>query len=287
MDLNTYTISNIVAADAETAALIGNDQFLFNLNPFDYSPLRPTLSVPLQNIEIFDLPWVDSLVNPIDFEAPISAIRIRLAGVDEFNEASQIRVATVVQEIYDRTGLTAELIIGSSLVDIPVTLTQLDGAPDLHLSERWSQAGVAGVIVDAVDQKSVLLFTLILASGILTIAAVASVAAAAQRSDLGTLAAIGYKPRKLWGYLLAQQTGLGLIAGVLGALVSWPVARLMGAHIPFSRALLAIPIATLLTSLAALPSALAASRTYPLALLKPQVRAPKRAFPVTGAINHT
>ena len=282
--LETYRTEPLLVADVATKQVLGSDVFLPNLNPLDYFTLPPAILIPIDSVGVLDnrfLPREGFLA--VDRGAPISAIRVRVDGITGLDDASLERINLVSQQIALETGLAVDIVIGSSLVDQPVTLAQPGDLPDLHLIERWSQVGAVTVIRDAVDQKSVLLFTLILASGILTIAAVASAAAAAQRSDLGTLAAVGYRPRRLWGFLLAQQAGLGFGAGAIGALISWPVAALMGVHISPERSLLAIPIATALTALAALPSAISAARTYPIKLLKPAVRAPRRAFPVQSA----
>ena len=285
LPMETYITPPTLAADEFTRNLINSDEFQSNLNTADYLIPDISLVIPLANlIELNSIQSFPTLEHDFSLVAPISAVRVRVDGVTGWDEVSQLRIALVAEEITETTGLDVDVMVGAGLINQPVTLQGAGDTPDLNLLERWAQFGIVLAVVDQIDRKSVLLFGLILTSGVLTIASVASAAAAAQRTDLGTLAAIGYKPRQLWGYLLAQQTGLGLFAGILGALVSWPIAAALGAHITFERALMAVPIATALTALAALPSAYSASRAYPLTLLKPTVRAGKRAFPVTSAI---
>jgi len=283
--METYRTEPLLAADAATVEALGSELFLPNLNPIDYFTLPPSLLIPMDSVGVLDnrfLPregWLG-----VDRGAPISAVRVRVAGVTGLDAASLEVIRLTAERIEVETGLAVDITVGSSLVDQPVTLAQPGDLPDLRLVERWSQVGAVTVIQDAVDQKSVLLFTLILASGVLTIAAVAAAGAAAQRKNLGTLAAIGYRPARLWGFLLGQQVTLGLLAGAVGALVSWPIAAVLGIHISVSRTLLAVPIAAVLTCLAALPSAVSVARTRPIVLLRPAVRAARRAFPVTSAV---
>ncbi|MCL1800484.1 MAG: hypothetical protein FWG25_03855, partial [Promicromonosporaceae bacterium] len=282
--LETYRAPEIFVADDGTRAWLGQDEFLTNLNPSDYLLAQPTLLIPLQALGILDYPFIVQGFAE-DNPAPISAVRVRVAGITGWDELSQARIQVAAEQIIARTGLEVDITIGSSLAPTPVTLTQIphNGAarPNLHLTEFWSRLGVITTIADAVDLKSVLLFTLVLASGGLTIAAIASTAAAAQRRDLGTLAAVGFRPWRSALTLLGQQLALGLTGGALGAVISWPIARLLGVELNWAQALAAVPIAGLLATLAGLVAAVSAGRRTPIALLRPPARRRRRGYRVS------
>ena len=330
LPLETYYTPVATISDAASRAAVGRAELLPNLSPMDYLIPDISLVFPLDQIEFASTRFFPASELNL---APISAVRVRVAGVTGWDEISQFRVATVADAISELTGLDVDTTIGAGLVAQDVTLRGfgasggngegaggaqgINGAGDgvgwdndydaqgllgagggvggddggggqpqgdLHIVEYWTRLGVVLDIVEQVDRKSVLLFGLILASGSLTIAAVAAAAAAAQRKDLGTLSAIGYRPGRLWAFLMAQQGLLGTVAGMLGALLAWPIGRWMGINIDGGRALLAIPIATAVTLLASVPSAITAARTVPIKLLTPPVHASRRALPVRNPV---
>lgn len=273
--LETYEQQIIYAADDATRERVQRDRVLPNLSPTDYLMPAPSLLINLADISIASNRFL-----PRDFEidwvAPITAIRVRVAGVTGMDEHSLAQVQLAAQRIFDATGLDVDVMVASALAEQPVTLTQIENRPDLHVIEHWTQIGAVTAVVAAVDQKSVFLFMLIIASSALTIATVASAAASAQRSDLGTLSAVGFSPWRIIGLLTCQQATIGLSAGMLGALVAWPVAALLGVGLNAWNTLAAIPVATLLAVLAGLPTALHAAVARPTTLLRPPIRAARR-----------
>lgn len=285
--LETYRAASVTAADPATEQALGGSEFLPNLNPADYLMAQPTVLIPLNALGIVSptyLPRTDLTQPATDVAAPISAVRVRVADVTGWDEVSQERVRLVAQQIHDSTGLAVDITMGSALAHQPVTLTQIDDRPDLHLSELWSVKGVVTTIIEQIDRKSALLFGLILLSCGLTIATIANASAQAQRTDLGVLAAVGFRPSRIRGLLLTQQAILGGVAGTIGALVSWPIALAAGVTFDPGRALPAIPVALALMVLASLPSALATARTLTLDLLHPPVRSGRHSLPVHNTL---
>ncbi|TBT84277.1 FtsX-like permease family protein [Propioniciclava sinopodophylli] len=281
--LETYRTGQVTVADEATATALGQERFLSNLNPADYLMTAPSVLIPLDALGIIDEKYLPRPgAGAVDAGAPISAVRVRVADVTGWDAASRERVRLAAQLIHDQTGLAVDVTIGSALAQQSVTLTQTDGRPDLHLVELWTQKGVTTLVVESVDRKSVLLFGLILLASGLTVATVANVAVAAQRTDLGVLASIGHTPARITGLVLAQQATLGFIAGLAGALLAWPIATLMRIDYAPLRAVAAIPVAIALMLLASIPAALWAARLAPIDLLRPPVRAGRRSAPVSN-----
>lgn len=209
--------------------------------------------------------------------APISAIRVRVSGVTGPDPVSRERIRQVAQAIAS-TGLTVDITAGSSPTPRTVALPAGNyGRPALTLTEDWVKKGVAVSILTAIDRKSVALFGLILAVCCLVVANTTNASVRARRSELAILSCVGWPARRLFALVLAESSALGLTAGILGSAAAIPLARALGLSFSPTRALLAIPAATLLAILAGLPPALTAARAHPAHVVNPPVADVRRA----------
>jgi hypothetical protein len=203
---------------------------------------------------------------------PISAIRVRVAGVTGPNPESLERIREVAQQIAVDTHLTVDIVAGSSpepvTIDVPAGKF---GQPALALSEDWVKKGVAVTIIRAVDRSSLVLFVLILVVCALFVANSAAAAIRNRRRELGVLACVGWTGSTLFLSTLGELATLGLAAGVLGAIAALPVAALLGLHAPVGRALLAVPAAIAVALVAGVPPAWLAARVLPIAAVRPPV----------------
>ncbi|GIF78387.1 FtsX-like permease family protein [Asanoa siamensis] len=210
----------------------------------------------------------------LDEEAPISMVRVRLPGEVGMDALSRERVRLVAERIADVTGLRVDITLGSS--PTPVTVHNPAGEfgrPALALGQPWVRKGVAAVLVQAADRKSVLLSVLVLAVCAVAILNATAAATRARRTELAVLACLGWTRRKLLRLLCTELAGIGLAAGVTGTLVTVPIALAFDLAVSWPRALLAIPIAVVLALLAGAAPAWRASRSDPGALLRPAVAA--------------
>ncbi|MGH3122153.1 MAG: FtsX-like permease family protein, partial [Streptosporangiaceae bacterium] len=174
--------------------------------------------------------------------APISVIRIRVAGVTGPNPASLDRIKAVAEQIEVRTRLTVDIVAGSSPAPDTIALpASRFGQPALMLTEDRVKKGVALTILDAVDRSSVTLFVLILVVCALFVANSATAAVRGRRQELGVLAALGWTRVRLFTVVLGEVAMTGLVAGILGALLSPALAAALGLHASLARAALAIP----------------------------------------------
>ncbi len=202
--------------------------------------------------------------------APISVIRVRVAGVTGPGAVSRERVKEAAQQIALATGLDVDIVAGSSLVPTTITLPRGKyGQPALQLSENWVKKGVALAILTAADKKSLVLFFLILVVCALFVANAATAAVRTRRRELGVLACLGWTRPRLFTAILTELAALGLTAGVAGTLISLPLATALHLHVSAARAALAIPVAiTLAVTAGAIPAWLA-SRADPVASVRP------------------
>ncbi|MGH2449398.1 MAG: hypothetical protein ACRDFS_12460, partial [Chloroflexota bacterium] len=102
--------------------------------------------------------------------APISAIRVRIGGVATLDRASELRISSVAASIKRLTGLTVDVVLGSSPAPQDIVLTT--GNPsrvELTLRQGWSQKGAALEVLSSVNSKTVALIVLLLMVGCLIV----------------------------------------------------------------------------------------------------------------------
>jgi putative ABC transport system permease protein len=264
--LETYLPPRATGADAASRDLLHGQPLQPDSNPAGYLATPPMMLTSLT-----------ALPGLVDSPAPLSAIRVRVAGVTGFDATSRERVRTVAEAIASATGLDVDITMGSSPAPQTVNLPAGQfGRPELRLTEEWTKKGVATVILQAIDRKSVVLFGLILVVCVLFLGNAVSAAVRDRRRDLAVLACLGWSRARLAG-LIATEVGLvGLAAGIASAAVAMPLARAVGVQFTPLRALVAIPVALVLALLAALVPALRAARTHPAPALQAAARSPRR-----------
>lgn len=280
--LETYQSPAVRAATAASAALLKGKPLYPSSSPGGYLQNPPLMlttlsSLPVLTSDAFSWPHPEEKA-----KAPISVIRVRVAGVTGADALSRERVRLVAQQIHQRTGLPVDITMGSS--PRPTRIELHTGGHTLEVSELWVQKGVATTVVRQIDRKSLALFVLVLLTTALSVSISANASIRARRRELGVLSCLGWRPSTLRRSVLVELTTVGLAAGVVGAAVSWPAGALLDAPVDTSRALVAIPAAVLLMFLAALWPARSAARAVPAEALRPRVRTPRRAMRAGGVV---
>jgi putative ABC transport system permease protein len=209
--------------------------------------------------------------------APISVVRVRVAGVTGPGKASRERIRLAAEAIAKRTGLQVDVTAGSSTTPVGVALSRSKlGRPAVTLREAWTKKGVATTILNAVDRKSLALFVLVLLVCALFTVNATSAAVRSRATELGVLACVGWPARQLFRYMLIEVGVVGAVAGALGLLVALPLGAALGLPVGGWRALAAVPGATVLALAAGLVPAARAARADPLAAVRPAVRTSRR-----------
>ena len=272
--LGGYEPTIAAPADAASRRVLHGQDLLPNQNLGGY------VSQPVQLVTtLSSLPALENsnFSGKINAAAPISVIRVRAAGVTGANAVSRARVQQVAQEIAVGTGLDTDIVAGSSLVPVRISLPAgRFGQPALQLTENWVKKGVVLAILTAVDRKSVVLFVLILLVCALFVANSATAAVRSRRRELGVLACLGWTRPRLFATVLGELAALGLVAGLAGGLVSLPLARALGLHVSAGRAALAVPVAMALAVAAGAVPAWLGCRADPVASVRPPVLAVRR-----------
>lgn len=264
-------------ADSRSRGLLHHQQLLPSANVAGLAQPSPLMLTTLKALGPLEQGWSGST----DSAAPISAIRVKVAGVTGIDPVSRARVQLAAQRIRQQTGLEVDLTIGSSATDETISLPAgRSGRPGLLLHQSWVKKGVATTIIDAVDRKSVALFVLVLLVSALTMANAAIASVRSRRTELGVLACVGWPASALFRTTVAE---LGIVAGIAGIVsfgLSLLVGQLIGTPISVARAALAVPAAIAVALVAGLVPAVLASRADPLDAVNPPITAPRRARPV-------
>jgi ABC-type antimicrobial peptide transport system permease subunit len=228
----------------------------------------PLLLTDLKSLSAFSNP---SAFPNADGRAPISVIRVRVAGVHGDDALSRERIRVVAQEIEQATHLQVDVTAGSSPSSVRVDLPASAHTPALQLNERWVRKGVAEAILSALDKQSAVLFVLILVVGAIFVYNAAAAGVQSRRVQFGVLRSLGWGDRALFSLVLGEQSVIGIAAGLLGTVIAIPVSSAAGFHAGAAHALLAIPAAFLLALVAAFIPSVRAARTSPMEALRQPV----------------
>lgn len=275
--LETYQAPLAAGADEQSRKLLGGQALLPNSNPSGYLSQPPLLLTTMT---------AATHLLKSTAQGPISAVRVRVAGVEHFDAFSREHIRLVAEQIALATGLDVDITVGASPSPQTVLLPAGKfGRPELTLAEGWSRKGVAVAIIQAIDRKSAILFGLILAVCLLFLGNALMAGVRSRRRELGVLACLGWPRRKLARLIVAEVGGLGLLAGIASALLAWPLAASAGVTVSPAHLAAAIPIALGLSMVAAVVPAWQASRAAPA----PCGRRPRRAgqaAPLGAAPDH-
>lgn len=243
---------------------------------------RATLITSLSALKSLEtLPYrYQDIMNGLDPEAPISQVEVRLTGSIGPDAVSKERLRETAQRIEKATGLQVDIVDGSSAVPVNTTIPKgRYGRPAVTVAQPWIKRGIATMVVNAADRKSLLLAFLVLISCALAVGNATSAAVRTRSTELGVLACLGWHRNKLFALILAETCLGGLVAGIVGSMLAFALAPLMGVHLHAAYVLLALPAALVLTASAALLPALRATRADPGAAVRPAVAMARRPRP--------
>lgn len=172
-------------------------------------------------------------------DEPISAIRIKVAGVADLSDESQAILEKIATEIERKTGLITDITLGSSPQLALTYVPGLNGESDVGwFQQPWvnigssisifreTKIGFSGVVASVIAVAVVYVW----ASGIVSLLA--------RRKEFAVLLSIGWRPGQLSRLLFLEST----ILGIFVALISWMMLGLVysssGATLSLNRFLL-------------------------------------------------
>jgi hypothetical protein len=274
--LDPFSTSALAGATASTRNALHNRPLTPNGNPAGLVGLPPVMLTTLAARKVlFNETYVDG--GGARSSTPLALIRVRVAGVHGADATSRERIRLVADRIRQRTGLDVDITAGASPTTVRVDAPAgRFGRPALALSDPWVLKGVAVAVLNAVDRKSVLLFSLVLLVCVLFCLSAAAAAVRQRTTELAILACVGWRRRSLLRLLLGEISILGIVAGLVGLAIAVPVGAAFGVPVTTTRAAAAVPAAALICVAAALVPLLRATRADPLNAVRPPARASRR-----------
>lgn len=169
-----------------------------------------------------------AILDGANVDRPISAIRIRVAGIDAYTPEAQQRLLTAVTGL-ERLGFEATIVAGSSpqVIDVLVqdyALAQTDGTGAQVVGElgtiqqKWSRLGAVTEADAAVSATSLALLVACVVSVGVLLAVVQLGAIPARRAHAGVLRQLGWRRGRITRWFLAEEFVAISIVAVVSAL---------------------------------------------------------------------
>ncbi|WP_051359524.1 ABC transporter permease [Paucisalibacillus globulus] len=151
-------------------------------------------------------------------EKPISAIRIKVAGVADLSDESQAILEQVANEIENRTGLITDITLGSSPQLALSYVPGLNGGEDIGwLQQPWVNIGSSISIFKETKISFSGVVGSVIAVAIVYVWASGIVNLLARRKEFAVLLSIGWRPNQLSRLLFFESS----IIGIFVAVTSW------------------------------------------------------------------
>ena len=232
-------------------------------NPVEPRTLIPTLdpSGYIQNPPLI-LTTLDA-ARAMRGEAAISAIRVRVAGIDRLSPEAQEKIEAVAGQIIDLTGLDIDVVVGSSPRRVLVYVPGVG-----YVEELWIQKGINLVFGREIERVNILFFGIILSVCTLNMLNTGLMTALGRRKETALQKALGWRSSTVYWNTLLEMGLLGLVAGALGAVLAWGIAQTLRLELPAGRAALIVPLGVALCLLGGLIPAMIAARTPPAVTLR-------------------
>ncbi|MDD5371446.1 MAG: ABC transporter permease [Anaerolineaceae bacterium] len=174
-------------------------------------------------------------------ENSISAIRVRVSGIDRFSAETQTKIEAVASEIMRRTGLEVDVVVGSSprplLVHIPGTG---------YVEENWIQKGVSLTMQREVQRANLVLFAAMLGVCALLVFNTTITTVVGRVQEYGLLKALGWRTGSLTSLVLLEGAFIGLAGGLAGIGLAVGLGWLLGLTLPLEQILMILPLGVLL-----------------------------------------
>lgn len=194
----------------------------------------------------------------------ISAIRVRVGGIDQLTPQAQHKIEAVASEIHRKTGLDVDIMVGSSPRPLLVHVPGIG-----YVEEQWVQKNVTLSYHRRIQSGHLLLIAALLLTGGLFAADMAWADLLARQPVLALQKALGWRSSTLMEHVLRRALLLGVGAGAGGAALAASALALARYPLPPLPWLLGIPLLVAgLSLLGSLYPALQAGRVPPIPLLR-------------------
>jgi ABC-type lipoprotein release transport system permease subunit len=213
---------------------------------------------------------------PEDF---ISAIRVRVGGIDEMDAHAQARIEQVADEIVRQTGLHVDVMVGSSPQPVLVHIPGYEGTDELgYVEEYWVKKNVNTLIQTGMNLADGMLFAAMLCAGILLLFNLNTFLMLGRISEVALYNALGWRRTAILKRLLLQVLPVGLLSTVLAALLSLVIIHILALQVVVGQFLLVLLLELAAFMLSALLPAWQISKAPPAVYLQKGEAAPRTVY---------
>ncbi|MER2169685.1 MAG: FtsX-like permease family protein [Psychrobacillus psychrodurans] len=213
------------------------------------------------------LTTIDTATSILGDEA-ISAIRIKVNGIETINEESEMILQQVASDIESKTGLIADITLGSSLQNTLVHLPGVNGYESIGwLQQPWIKLGTSMEIFQEVQVGSFATLLIVLLVGTIYILTNSILRFLARKREYATLLALGWKLNMLARMFYLEAIILGGVVALLNLGIMF-VFTLLGASITMFLILCMAVIPLLLFLLGASITTVLSKRVEPYDAIK-------------------
>ncbi|MDT9027519.1 ABC transporter permease [Rossellomorea yichunensis] len=152
---------------------------------------------------------------------PISAIRIKVKGVSTFNEESQEILKSVISQIEKKTGLEADITLGSSPQPTLLHVPQSGNQQEIGWIEMpWIKLGTSTTIFKETKLGFSGIILVVLIVAIIYVLATNLVSFLARRREFAVLLALGWKISTIYRLIILEALLIGGIVATISLTVS-------------------------------------------------------------------
>ncbi len=170
----------------------------------------------------------------------ISAIRVRVAGVESVGEASQTKIEAVAKEIETITGLQTQITLGSSPQEVLVHIPgYAEAAPLGYISENWVKQFVSIDLQRGFNLADGLLFGSFIIIGAIFVFSETAFSSLKKRRELALYKALGWERKDLFFSVLKEALFHAFLAGFSATLFLLALIMVFELKIPTMRLLAA------------------------------------------------
>ncbi|WP_062351830.1 ABC transporter permease [Bacillus kwashiorkori] len=153
-------------------------------------------------------------------DKPISAIRVKVLGVDKMSEANQQKLEKIAAEIEEKTGLITDITLGTSPQDTLIHVPAINNEEALGwIQQPWIKIGSSIALLQETQVGFGGLVISVIIVALLYVSATSLVSLLARRKEFAVLLAIGWRPKQISKLLLMES----MLLGFLAMLISWAI----------------------------------------------------------------
>lgn len=222
------------------------------VNPHSFLGNPPTMLTTIEAVET------------IVGDQPISAIRIKVAGVDDMSEASFKKLEEIAAQIEDKTGLITDITLGSSPQPTLTYVPEInDGEPLGWFQQPWIKIGSSITIFNETKVGFMGIILNISAVAIIYVFTSSFISLLTRRKEFALLLSVGWRPQQLSQLIMVESALLGGLAALLAWIILGFANLIEGTDITLLRFLLTGLIGLIIYLIGGLIPALSVQKVSP------------------------